>query len=172
MSMENIFVIAAATGRTLVLPPPQAMYLLPSQHTNFDDFFPLYTEGFKRRVEVISTKELLEREMVTGGLLELTDDEKKKYLTDGTTDLRKLAEGCAKSKSSCGVLSDFLAERGYVAQVKDTKNCLVFDNNAFKQGAAGITSPRMMNDIKRFCGVRDLTALLFLWVPFLLNVIF
>ena len=70
--MENIFVIAAATGRTLVLPPPQIIYLLKKSSKghggiNFDDFFPIYSEAFNKRVEVISSKEFIAKEMEKGG---------------------------------------------------------------------------------------------------------
>lgn len=94
MSMENIFVVAAASGRTLVLPPPQVMYLL-SDKLNFDHFFPLYSEAFQKRVPVITTKEFFEKEMVKGGYLELEGDEslKKKLLMLAT-------EGCEKMKKS------------------------------------------------------------------------
>lgn len=76
MSAENIFVVAAATGRTLVLPPPQNIYLLTDNtHTQkLDDFFPLYSASFKKRIEVISTKDFFTLEMVKGGYLEVDDE--------------------------------------------------------------------------------------------------
>ena len=40
MQMELVLVFAAATGRTLVLPPDQPMYLL--HHGEFDNGFPLH----------------------------------------------------------------------------------------------------------------------------------
>lgn len=76
MSAENIFVIAAATGRTLVLPPPQNIYLLTdnTRTQKFDDFFPLYSESLKKRFEVISTKDFFMLELFKGGLLEIDDE--------------------------------------------------------------------------------------------------
>ena len=41
MSMETVLTMAIATGRTLVLPPSQHMYLLGSTTFSFADFFPL-----------------------------------------------------------------------------------------------------------------------------------
>ena len=79
MSLENIFVIAAATGRTLVLPPPQTIYLLSKQRT-FDDFFPIFTESFQRRVKVITMETFLGVELEKGGYLELDDDSMKQKL--------------------------------------------------------------------------------------------
>lgn len=44
---------------------------------------------------------------------------------------------------------DVLRERGYVAQVKDSKNCLIFDKQIYQSGAAtGSSTPQM----KKFCG--------------------
>jgi len=71
MQMETVLVFAAATGRTLVLPPDQPMYLLNKGmgHSNvhsFVDFFPF--EWIQRVVQVISMGEFLRREAVTGQL--------------------------------------------------------------------------------------------------------
>ena len=63
MSMEIIFVIAAATGRTLVLPPKEPLYLLQndaaSRQRGFADFFPLETMAFHSQVKVISFEDFL-----------------------------------------------------------------------------------------------------------------
>jgi hypothetical protein len=48
---------------------------------------------------------------------------------------------------SCYSIVDVLRESGYVAQVKDSKNCLIFDEGAFKNDAKP-----MNNAIKQFCG--------------------
>ena len=101
MSAEIVFVIAAATGRTLVLPPPQNIYLLTDiTHTQkFDDFFPLYSESLKRRVEVISTKDFFMLEMMEkGGHLEIDDETQRSRLLLS-------AEKCDPyDKSECGLL--------------------------------------------------------------------
>ena len=101
MSAEIVFVIAAATGRTLVLPPPQNIYLLTDiTHTQkFDDFFPLYSESLKRRVDVISTKEFFMLEMMEkGGHLEIRNETQRARLLLG-------AEKCDPyDKSECGFL--------------------------------------------------------------------
>lgn len=80
MSAENVFVIAAATGRTLVLPPPQSIYLLADDTQKFDDFFPLLSESFKKRVDVLSSKDFLMREMAKGGYLEVDDESMRSKL--------------------------------------------------------------------------------------------
>ena len=91
MSMENIFVVAAATGRTLVLPPDQHMYLISGTRSNFDDFFPIFSEMFQKRLNVISSKEFLSIELEKGGYLETDDEELKKKLLH-------LSEGCDLSR--------------------------------------------------------------------------
>eukprot|EP00605_Chrysophyceae_sp_TOSAG23-4_P002496 GSChrysophyteH1.ASY1.ANO1.2759.1 assembled CDS len=71
MQMELVLVFAAATGRTLVLPPDQPMYLLDKgkgkdKHHSFADFFPF--DFIKSRVPVISMKEFIDQEAKTGRL--------------------------------------------------------------------------------------------------------
>jgi len=151
MSMENIFVVAAATGRTLVLPPPQEVYLLSSHRRKFDEFFPIYSESFKKRVEVITSEEFFAKEMEKGGYLEVDDESMREKLLN-------LSKGCEKMKKnphSCWVIDEFLQKRGLTAQVKDSKNCLIFDENAFKRGPSAVTSPMTLRSIGKFCEGRE-----------------
>jgi hypothetical protein len=79
MQMETVLVMAIATGRTLVLPPDQPLYLLNKgkgheNHHSFADFFPF--EEIRKRLPVISMKEFLEKEAITGHLY-------KQILVDG-----------------------------------------------------------------------------------------
>lgn len=71
MQMELVLVFAYATGRTLVLPPDQPMYLLQAgkghqKAHSFADFFPF--EKIKERVPVLSMEEFMAKEAVTGHL--------------------------------------------------------------------------------------------------------
>lgn len=73
MQMETVLVFAAATGRTLVLPPDQGMYLLDKGkgHQNahhFSDFFPFERIKKDGVVNVISMEEFLAKEAITGQL--------------------------------------------------------------------------------------------------------
>lgn len=73
MQMETVIVFAAATGRTLVLPPDQPFYLLDkgSKHQNahhFSDFFPF--DDIRRRVRVIEMNEFMS-EVGLGGQLRI-----------------------------------------------------------------------------------------------------
>ena len=64
-SMEVIFVLAAATGRTLVLPPDTPFYLLAMGKEgarSFGNFFPLSERDFSRHVKIISMTEFIEKQ--------------------------------------------------------------------------------------------------------------
>lgn len=71
MQMELVLVFAAATGRILVLPPDQPMYLLNKgkgheKAHNFADYFPF--EYISQRIPVISMEEFMAREATQGKL--------------------------------------------------------------------------------------------------------
>lgn len=77
MQMELVLVFAAATGRTLVLPPDQPMYLLNQgkghqKAHSFADFFPF--DFINKRFPVISMEEFMQREAVTGNLVRNDDN--------------------------------------------------------------------------------------------------
>ena len=149
MSLENILVIAAATGRTLVLPPPQRIYLLQDK-MQLSDFFPILEDKFQKRIKVITMSEFLQREMREGGYLHNVGKDDKDQAT-----LLTLADGCVQMKmgdKSCDKLNTMLQREGYMAPVKDSKNCFVFDKNAFDRGPKAITSPRTQRLIDEFCG--------------------
>lgn len=77
MAMETVVGLAIATGRTLVLPPQKKMYLLgkghgkQKTHFDFDDFFPMKQMAEENdSLEMITMKEFLETESMTGRLLD------------------------------------------------------------------------------------------------------
>jgi hypothetical protein len=72
MSMETVLGMAIATGRVLVLPPSQKMYLLGQDTFSFADFFPLHDIAQEHDgLEILSMKEFLEE---TRGTLRLRKD--------------------------------------------------------------------------------------------------
>jgi hypothetical protein len=77
MSMETAVTLAHATGRTLVMPPEQGMYLLhkgekkQKNRFSFSDFFHFDSVAAEHAgVEVISMEEFLKREVMTGNAVD------------------------------------------------------------------------------------------------------
>ena len=64
MALEIVMVFAAATGRTLVLPPTQNLHLEEGDSTvdSFEQFYSFRDDEFRKRVQVISMKEFIELE--------------------------------------------------------------------------------------------------------------
>lgn len=76
MALETTVAIALATGRILVLPPKQKMYLLgheKGQHLSFDDFYHLENIAAKNKgFQIISFEDFLKREAMQGNLKDPT----------------------------------------------------------------------------------------------------
>jgi len=75
MAMETVVGLAAAMGRTLVLPPQKQMYLLgdgknkQQRHFGFEDFFPMQQMAKENAaLDMITMQEFLETEGLTGNL--------------------------------------------------------------------------------------------------------
>lgn len=75
MAMETVVGLAIATGRTLVMPPEQRMYLLAKNKGkdktdfSFADFFPMHELAHENAgLEIITTQEFLEKEAMAGNL--------------------------------------------------------------------------------------------------------
>jgi len=70
MAMETALVMAHAMGRTLVLPPKDRMYLLGTE-LSFNDFFHLESiDREHEKFDIITMEEFLEREAMTGNLVD------------------------------------------------------------------------------------------------------
>jgi len=99
MAMETVLAMAHATGRTLVLPPEQQMYLLTKgsakqkREFSFNDFFHMDSIAKEHPgLEIITMKEFLEREAMTGKLKDKTTGEisfPPGNITDWDGDTRK-----------------------------------------------------------------------------------
>lgn len=160
ISMEVTFVLAAATGRTLVLPPRAPMYLLGDGTENarsFANFFPL-NEDLKKKVNVITMQEFLEKE--GSRLLGLNASQ--------IETLKPVADICVhqpteKDKRSCDWLFPVLQKNGIQPEMEASKHCLVFDNDVFDKGG-NLTSEKQER-VNQFCGVRNLlNAHFMLWI--------
>jgi len=149
MSMEIIFVFAAATGRTLVLPPDQPLYLLKAdsakKQRGFGDFFALDHPAFKDKLEIITTEEFLKREGGPDGQFPIPDDETRESLMK----IQGHCERRAKSNIACGPLWSFYEEesKAYIPEISDHGSCVIFGPRS--QQEADI-SPHLQK-IKDFC---------------------
>jgi GDP-fucose protein O-fucosyltransferase len=149
MSLEILFVMAAATGRTLVLPPKIPLYLLghgKEGARSFGNFYPLDNPALLDKVKIISMKEFVQRESHrwTG----LSDVERKKMLEVSEVCLR--AEG---SDQSCEVLNKQLRNRGYQPKIHPQENCWIFDVDVLNaDGNSGKLSDEVQLEVDQFCG--------------------
>lgn len=148
MSMEIIFILAAATNRTLVLPPKEPLYLLAKgkeRHKGFADFFPLTTPAFQKKVRTITTLEFLEREGPEGtGRLQLGEHAESIMAAAEFCDFR------AASEHSCGPLREFLNHAGTTVNVSATRSCIVFDEGVYSNNSA--VDPGSLQNLKAHCG--------------------
>jgi hypothetical protein len=130
MSMEIIFVIAAATGRTLVLPPKEPLYRLAAdkehKERGFADFFPLGTPEFATRVKTISTAEFIRREGRPGGRVTVPAD-----MRVNVTNSAEVCEMRKKAPNFCGHIAEYLNNAGFVPSARAADYCIVFDKDLY-----------------------------------------
>ncbi|KAL7570496.1 hypothetical protein ACA910_004277 [Epithemia clementina (nom. ined.)] len=131
MSMEILFVLAAITNRTLVLPPKQGIYLLNldknAQERGFADFFPLTNPKFP--VKLMSMEDFLTK-----------NPKQQEYLAhykanttyNNILDVAKVCEERKLSVNYCAVVYDYLDEVGHNPKIHDMTTCLIFDIDAYQ----------------------------------------
>jgi hypothetical protein len=132
MSMEIIFVIAAATGRTLVLPPKAPLYLLhhtkdgEERHRGFADFYPIHTAEFQKRVKTMTMEEFIQREgLGPNARFPVPADLKERVVSASA-----ICDERPASERFCGPLYQYLETVGSVPNISES-NCLIFDRRAF-----------------------------------------
>ncbi len=155
MSFENIIVMAAATGRVLVLPPEGRMSHLHSKNS-LAHFFPLFSEGFQKRVRIITMKQFLEVQFAKGGYFDSEDNEKKE-------DLLRIVDACEYMQCDAKKVFQYIRHKSYVSKFNRKKHCFVFDKNAFTSGPSAITSRKTHKTTSRSSVV--LNANLFIIIP-------
>ncbi|KAL7532761.1 hypothetical protein ACHAWF_004236 [Thalassiosira exigua] len=171
MSLENILVLAAASGRTLVLPPDQIIYLLepkkgdPRQRMrNYHDFFNLTenNEELLRRVPIITSEEFLKLEGGEDGLVPLGgyNETYREHLLS----VSKWCEERKKSTEYCEDLYDHFRTHGQLSPLSceaPDENCVIFDAGVFDHGAEKIQvkiaaiDPEVQARMAKFCGKRS-----------------
>mmetsp|Transcript_14604 Transcript_14604/g.35538 ORF Transcript_14604/g.35538 Transcript_14604/m.35538 type:complete len:1188 (+) Transcript_14604:120-3683(+) len=149
MSMEIIFVIAAATGRTLVLPPKEPLYRLAADKDNkqrgFADFFPLDTPEFAKRIKTITTAQFIKREGGPGGRFPVPKEMQK-----NVTNSAEVCDKRAKSRSYCGHIADYL-NNAFVPPARAQDYCIIFDEDLY---AGRPKTDAIEESISNFCGER------------------
>lgn len=150
MSMEIIFVIAAVTNRTLVLPPKEPLYRLAAdkdhKQRGFADFFPLETPEFAKRIKTISTEEFIKREGQSDGRVPIPSS-----MRENVTNSAKVCENRKKSKNFCGHVTTFLDNAGYVPDI-DSYSCVIFDKELY---TGNPQQNETITSILSFCGRRE-----------------
>jgi len=153
ISMENLFVIAAATGRVLVLPPDSPKYLL-THDTNkrmrgFADFFNLENKGLLRYVSVITMEEFFRREGGENGRLPIPSEIHEEIIS--------ASKECVKLKKEinfCQRLYDHLLNIGNSnPQVQHGSTCFIFDIDVFEGRTISEDNEKR---VKEFCGDRTI----------------
>jgi GDP-fucose protein O-fucosyltransferase len=148
MSMESIFVMASAMGRTLVLPPKAPFYLFGIGKENarsFASFYDISKEAFQNKVKVITMTDFFEQEARDGGLLSFLSQEER-------VELKSVAETCIYKDNSpiyCDNLYKHLRKIGYQPPVGASKQCFVFDHDVFE---GQDISDDLKERVDRFCG--------------------
>ena len=155
MSMEIIFVIAAATGRTLVLPPKEPLYLLNKaanpehRHRGFADFFPLEHEKFQAVVPTLSMEDFLQQPEIVKLLQQHVPDEATRQSILAASDH---CDHRAASTASCTPLRMFLNQVGTVPNISATQTCLIFDEATYVQGQHPLPSSPEHQRMQTLCG--------------------
>ena len=156
--------LAAVSGRTLVMPPEQYLYLLNANQIGdkrrgkreIGDYYNLTDNlNLMKHVPIISAEDFLKLEGGDDGLMPL-----KAYNETWRQHLQAVSRSCEERKMSnvyCEDLYDHYAAHGLLGAVTSKAhhaNCLIFDENVFLHGNDYISqlSPDMQKRIKKFCG--------------------
>ena len=165
MSMEIIFVIAAATQRTLILPPKEPLYLLhhdaQQKHRGFADFFPIHTERFQKIVKTITFEDFLIKEGKVGPLsvTALQNGDHNLNRTGSTViptyeQLLSTADHCEKRKAApdnCVHVYNYLKLIGHTPDISASHTCLIFDELVYHDPEAELPGP-IQEYIQLVCG--------------------
>ena len=153
MEFEIMVLLAAATGRTLVLPPDNPLYLLSlekkNKHRGLQNFF----HDFSDVVETISTEDFFQKEIIDHSAYQLPMDEKNR------TRLLGSLEQCywmKKHDHSCIYLYEYMKEiADFIPNWHGEHNCLIMDDeNWFKYDVIGASDEVQKQRIKKFCANR------------------
>uniref|UniRef100_A0A7S2W8P9 O-fucosyltransferase family protein n=1 Tax=Eucampia antarctica TaxID=49252 RepID=A0A7S2W8P9_9STRA len=142
MGLESILVLAAATGRTLVLPPNKAIYLMNTVR-GFGDFLTLHNPEFLKKVPIISTEEFIEREGKENGRFPIPVE-----LQFKVNNAKKECFPMKIADNSCFAVDEYFEKVGYEANIT-AERCFIFDEDIFKGSSP---SDENQKKIENFCG--------------------
>ncbi len=173
MNLEIVFVYALVTGRTLVMPPSNNVYLLDVDKSNpnrgFADFYPFNTPEFKKRIPWITTEEFIKREGGEGGRFpipemlidkEVVDRSYANITREDVINSSKECERRAKSDVACDHVYWYLRGAAFLPQFNQT-HCIVFDEEKFTTGQV---SPSNDAKVREFCHPRLVSRTYFPYV--------
>jgi hypothetical protein len=164
MSFENILLYAAVSGRALVLPPDQNIYLLDPKKgdtrkgRNYFDLFNITEHSeLLRRVPILTAKEFLELEGGENGLIPLN-----KYNATFQKHLWAVTEECEDRKKSdvfCDDVYDHYWRNGLLADISaevPNQDCVIFDTDLYDKGSGYLPKldPTIQTRIEKFCNGR------------------
>lgn len=169
MSFENILIYAAVSGRALVLPPDQNIYLLDPKKgdgrkgRNYYDLFNLteHTE-LMRRVPILTAGEFLEMEGHKDGIVPLS--EYNQTYQNHLWAITKECEDRKKSSVFCDDLYNHYLKHGVLGEISAEpphQDCFIFDIDVYNHGGNGTEywphlSDEIQHRIATYCNGRNM----------------
>jgi len=152
MEFEIMVVLASATGRTLILPPDNPLYLLHKDKGNRHRGLQKFFHGFDDIVDTISTEDFFQKEMLEKKSYPLPTDEKNR--TRVMSSLQK-CYWMAKSDSSCVFLFEYLSQvADFVPDWQGEHNCLIMDDANWFRDQWGDVDDTRQQQVSTFCAKR------------------
>lgn len=149
-----MIVLAAATGRTLVMPPDNPMYLLHKDKTNPHRGLKQFFTVFDDVVDTISMGDFFDKEILEKKSYPLPTDEANRTI------LTKSAQNCLwirSSDNSCLILHDYLAQvADFVPDWHGEHHCLIMDDEIWRKDGSGSgdETETQQRQIRQFCATR------------------
>ena len=141
MSFEIIFLISAALGRILVLPPEQPMYLLRNdgrkKHRGLDGFFDMDGNDYKKRVKYMSMEQFLLLEARPDGQFPAPPEKMDSLISASRVCApdRKVLKWHGDGNPPCELIHDYLVSYAITPNITATHHqCLVFDKGMYETG--------------------------------------
>jgi hypothetical protein len=154
MEFEIMVVLAAATGRILVMPPDNPMYLLHRDKENRFRGLQRFFNVFDDVVDTISMTDFFREEMQIKKSYPLpTDELNRTILTDSV-------QNCTwtrHSKTSCLLLNDYLSQvADFVPAWHGEHHCLIMDDEKWlrDENESGDLTEAEQQQIQKFCATR------------------